>query len=247
MMQNVAPSQRLNKRSRDFLLSAALVFLCGAALAVAGIGLHVLSLVVPYNRGYDIYDFTRKALILLGMGLALVAIIMALRAVTWKTDHPGARQLGQLLTPQLDQRFVFIRNISRRALGYVDAALVSKHGVLVLRVTRRKGQFFNEGGQWLRRRRNGNWRLMRWNPTREVVGDAKRIKRFLRDFELADVPVFAAVVFVREASDVQLELRRPAVPVVYAGEFIDGLRESYFAEKRLDAATVQEVVNLLFH
>lgn len=247
MMQNVAPSQRLNRRSRDFLLAAALVFLCGAALAVVGIGLHILSLVVPFNRGYEIYDFTRKALILLGMGLALVAIIMALRSVSWKTDHAGARQLGRLLAPQLDQQFVFIRNISQRALGTVDAALVSKHGVLVLRVTRRKGQFFNEGGQWLRRRRNGNWRLMRWNPTREIVADAKRIKRYLRDFDRADVPVFAAVVFVREAADVQLKLQRPDVPVVYAGEFIDGLRDSYFAENRLDATAVQEVVNLLFH
>ena len=245
-MQNVAPTRRLNRRSRDFLIAAALVFLSGAALAVAGISLHVFSLVVPFNRGYEVYDLTRKALLSVGMGITFVAMLMALRSVTWKTDNAAARQLGEQLAEQLDHQFVFIRSVSRRTIGYIDGVLVSKHGVLVLRVTRRKGQFFNEGGQWLRRRRNGNWRPMRWNPTREVVTDAKRVKQYLSDYRLPEVPVYAAVVFIREAADVQLKLQRPDVPVVDAGDFIDKLQDSYFAANRLDAATVQEVVNLLY-
>ena len=145
-MQNVAPTHRLNRRSRDFLIAAAVVFLIGAALAVAGISLHVFSLVVPSNRGFAVYDLTRKSLMSLGAGVAFISMLMALRAVSWKTDNALAWQLGELLAQELDRQFVFIRNISERSLGYIDAALVSKHGVLVLRITKRKGEYYNVGG-----------------------------------------------------------------------------------------------------
>lgn len=247
MMQNVAPTHRLNRRSRDFMIAAALVFLFGAALAVAGISLHVFSLVVPFNRGFAIYDLTRKGLLIIGMGLAMAAMLMALRAVSWKTDNALAWQLGELLAPELDRQFVFIRNISKRSLGAIDAALVSKHGVLVLLVSKRKGEFYNEGGDWLRRGRKGQWRPMRWNPTREVVADAMRLKEYLGDYQLSAAPVYAAVVFMREAPEIQLRLQAPSVPVVYAQRMIHDLQASYFADDRLDAATVQQVVNLLYH
>jgi len=245
-MQNVAPSRRLNRRSRDFLLAAAAVFLLGAALAVAGIALHVFNLVVPFNRGFALYDLTRKAMLSLGAGLTCVAILMALRAVTWKTDNAQAWQLGERLAAELDRQFVYIRNISKLSIGYIDAALISQHGVLVLRITRRKGEFYNEKGQWLRRARKGNWRPLRWNPTRDVVNDALKLKEYLKDFQLAAVPVYAAVVFIRDAPDVVFSLKEPAVPVVYANGLIHSLQDSYFARRRLDTATVQQVVNLLY-
>ena len=247
MMQNVAPTRRLNRRSRDFLVAAAVVFLIGAAMAVGGISLHVVSLVVPFNRGFAAYDLTRKAMLSGGFAISFVSMLMALRAVTWKTDNALAWELGELLAQALDRRYVFIRNISKRSLGYIDAALVSRHGVLVLRVSRRRGQFANEGGLWLRRRRKGSWRRLRWNPTRDVVADAMRVKDFLRDYQLAGAPVYAAVVFMRDAPEVEFQLREPAVPVVHAGGLISDLRESYFAQDRLDAATVQRIINLLYN
>lgn len=246
-MQNVAPTNRLNRRSRDFLIAAAVVFLLGAALAVAGIGLHVVSLVVPFNRGFAVYDLTRKAMLSGGFGLAFVSMLMALRAVTWKTDNSLAWELGERLAQSLDRQFVYIRNISKRSLGYMDAALVSKHGVLVLRITKRKGQFLNDGGVWLRRGRKGTWRRMRWNPTRDVVAHAMKVNAYMRDYQLSAVPVYAAVVFTRDAPEVSFQLQQPAVPVVHAASMINVLQDSYFAEDRMDAATVQRVVNLLYH
>ena len=246
-MQNIAPTRSLTRRSRDLQIAAALIFLLGAALAVAGIALHVFNLVVPFNRGYDIYDLTRKALLLIGAAFSLLSLLLALRAVTWRTDNSTAFELGEQLAAQLDHRYVFIRNISKRTTGYVDAALVSRHGVLALRITRRKGEFFNEGGQWLRRRRNGKWRPMRWNPTSEVVAAAIKLKAHLRDYDLAQVPLYAAVVFMRDAPDVTLNLQQPSAPVLHAGQLIAALQESYFAEERLPAQTVREVVNLLYH
>lgn len=246
-MQNVAPTHRLTRRSRDFLIVAAVVFLLGASLAVAGIGLHVVSLVVPFNRGFAVYDLTRKGLLLAGFGFAFVSVLMALRAVTWKTDNSLAWELGERLARALDPEFVYIRNISRRSLGYIDAALVGKHGVLVLRITKRRGQFYNAEGDWLRRGRRGTWRRLRWNPTRDVVADAMNVKAYLQDFQLSTVPVFAAVVFTRAAPEVTFQLQAPAVPVVYAAGLINELQDSYFAQARIDAATVQRVVNLLYH
>lgn len=246
-MQNVAPTHRLNRRSRDFLIAAAVVFLFGAALAVLGISLHVVSLVVPFNRGFAAYDLTRKALLSVGFGIAFVSMLMALRAVTWKTDHALAWELGELLARQLDRQFVFIRNISKRSLGYIDAALVSKHGVLVLRISQRKGEYYNEGGDWLRRGRNGKWRPLRWNPSRDVLGDAMKVKAFLQDYQVSSAPVYAAVVFTRSEPDLQFRARNPAVPVLNAGRLLAELSDSYFAEDRLDAGTVRQVVNLLYH
>ena len=171
---------------------------------------------------------------------------MALRAVTWRTDNATAYELGEQLATQLDRRYIFIRNISKRTTGYVDAVLVSRHGVLALRITRRKGEFFNEGGQWLRRRRQGKWRPMRWNPTREAVDAAIKLKAYLRDYELTQIPLYAAVVFMRDAPEAQLKLQQPSVPVVHASRLVTDLSETYFAEERLAASTVQEVVNLLY-
>ena len=245
-MQNVAPTRRLNRRSRDFLLAAVIVFLLGAALAVAGIVLHIISLVVPSNDGYEAYDLMRKSLLSVGIGIALVSILMALRAVTWKTDNALAWELGELLATRLDRQFVFLRNISKPSLGALDAALVSKHGVLVLRINRRKGEFFNDRGEWLRRSRKRNWRPLRWNPTRAVMHDALKLKEFLKDCKLTAVPVYAAVVFMHDKPEAQFRAREPAVPVVHASGLVDGLQPGYFARARLDADTVQKVLHLLY-
>ncbi len=245
-MQNVAPTRRLNRRSRDMLLAAAVVFLLGAALLVTGIGLHIVNLVVPYNRLFPVYDAARKGMLVIGAGLSLASMLMALRAVTWRTDNAPAWELGEMLAMQLDQRFVFIRNISQSSIGYVDAALVSQYGLLLLRITRRRGEYFNEGGSWLRRGRKGTWRALRWNPTRDVVASALRVKDLCKDQGLVGVPVFAAVVFLRDASEAQLRLQKPAVPVLHASAFVHNLRDSYFASRRLDADTVQRVLNLIY-
>ena len=90
-MQSIAPTRSLNRRSSDLLIGAALIFLLGAALLIAGIALHIFGLVSPFNRGYPIYDLTRKALLVVGAVVAILAIALALRSVTWKTDNKNAR------------------------------------------------------------------------------------------------------------------------------------------------------------
>ena len=244
-MQTIAPTRSLNRRSRDLLMVAALVFLLGAAMLALGFGLHVISLVVPYNQGYGVYDLLRKALLPLGASLALLSLGLALRAITWKTDSKHARQLGEKLAGQLDHRYVLIRGISKRTTGYIDGALVSPHGVLALRISDRRGEFFNEGGDWLRLRR-GKWQPMRWNPTREAIASASRLRAHLKLSGLPDAPVFAAVVFLRDAPELRLRLRQPALPVVHAAQLAPGLRQGYFAAQRVSADEVRALVRAIY-
>ena len=246
-MQNVAPTRRLGRRSRDLLVVAALVFLMGAFVATVGIALHIFNLVVPYNPGANVYDLTRKAILSLGIGIVFVSFLLALRSITWRTDNALARELGEQLAEQLDRQFVYIRNISKRPLGYLDAMLVSKHGVLVFRISRRKGAFFNEKGGWLRQKRGGGWKPMRWNPTRQVALSVVRLRDYLQEYQLEMVPVFAVIVFTRDSPSVQLTLCDPAVPVVHADQLMEHLSDRYCARTRMDAETVQHVVNLLYH
>ncbi len=245
-MQNVAPTRRLNRRSRDVLLAAAVLFLLGAALLVAGMGLHIVNLAVPGNSAFAIYDLARKGMLPVGAALCIFAMLLALRAVSWRTDNALAWELGERLATQLDRHFVFIRNISQRSIGYVDAALVSRHGVLLLRITRRRGEYFNNGGSWLRRGRAGKWRALRWNPTREVVASALRVEAALQERGLVDMPIFAAVVFMHEEPAAQIRTQKPVVPVVHASAFMPDLRNSYFAARRLDARSTQQVIDLLY-
>ena len=246
-MQSVAPTRRLSRRSRDLLIAAAVVFLVGALVSIAGIALHIFNLVVPFNPGSQTYDLTRKAILSIGIGIIFSSFLMALRAITWKTDNALARELGSLLDANLDRQFVYIRNISKRPVGYLDAVLVSKHGVLVFRITKRRGLFFNDKGDWLRRRPKGDWKPMRWNPTREVVIQVAKLREYLEDFRLAAIPVRAVIVFTRESPLVQLTVREPAVPVIQSNQLLEHLRDSYLADDHLDAETVQRVVNLLYH
>ena len=245
-MQNIAPTRKLSRRSRSFLMAAAVVFLSGAALSVLGFALHVISLVVQSNPGFGAYDLTRKAILSLGIGIMFAAGLMALRAVTWKTDSALARQVGEQLAACLGRQFVFIRSISKATVGYVDAVLVSRHGVLVFRISKRKGLYFNEKGQWLTRKGKGKWKPMRWNPTREATEDVRKIRGYLDDYQLTGIPVYGVVVFIQPPPMTQLVLREPTVPVLYASQLCGGLRDSYFARERLDAKTVQEIVNLLY-
>ena len=249
-MQSLAPTASLSRRSRDLLLAAVVVFLAGALALMAGIALHIFNLVVPYNPGAQIYDLTRKSMLALGAGIIVSSFMMALRAITWQTDKSPARELGALLAEHLDRQFVYIRNISQRPIGDIDAVLVSKHGLLVFRISKRKGHFYNIKGDWLRRhpkaKAASQWKPLRWNPTREVVVQVTKLRQYLDDFQLHAVPIRAVIVFTRESPLVQLTLSDPAVPVLRGSQLLAHLQDNYLADVHLDAATVQRVAQLLY-
>lgn len=246
-MQNVAPTRTLNRRSRDLLVLSAVVFLLGATLTVIGLALHIINLVVEANPGFEIYNLTRNAILIGGLIFIVLSLFMALRAVTWKTDNVLAEQVGNELANYLDKRFVYIRNISKRTIGYVDAVLVGPPGVLVFRISDKQGVYFNERGEWLKQRDKGAWRTMRWNPTKELVVDIQKLKEYLVDYKLTDIPIYGVIVFTVEPPFNQFTVQEAVVPVTHLSQFSYSLQDKYFAKDRLSIETVQQIVNILYN
>ncbi|MCU0511093.1 MAG: NERD domain-containing protein [Anaerolineae bacterium] len=245
-MQNVVPSSGLARRSWNVLYGAGLLLLIGLLVAIAGAFLFAVPLVVPTNAAFSAYNTVRTIMIPAGIVVVLLALLLALRAVTWKRDNPLAALTGERLAAFLDARYVFIRNVSRVSLGYVDAVLVGPAGVLVFRITDRTGILFNEGAGWIRQRDRGQWVTMRWNPTRETADDVQRLREWLRVRGLPDVPVFGVIIFTKEMPEAQVTAQNPLVPVVYLSEISYALSDSFFARDRLDAATASKIALLLY-
>lgn len=245
-MQNVVPARALARRSRSLIFAAVVIFVLGIFVAVLGVVLLQIPLVVPSNSNFTLYDSARRGLIGLGVVLGVLAVLMALRGITWKTDNQLAASTGEALTDFLDERYIFIRNISKRALGYVDAILIGPPGLLVFRITAKEGTFFNEGPHWLRQKDKGDWVTMRWSPTRETVDDIRKVREYLDARGLPDIPVFGVVVLTKDAPLAQVSQQNPIVPALHPNELSYDLSDTYFAKDRIDQATVVRIAEMLF-
>ncbi|MDQ7027491.1 MAG: nuclease-related domain-containing protein [Anaerolineae bacterium] len=246
-MQNIVPARSLARRSRNLLLGAVLIILLGILLIVASVFMQTVRLVVPSNPNYSLYTFATSALAWLGGLLILLGIVMVIRAVTWKRDNILAQQIADALDDFLDKKYVYIRNLSRFAIGYVDAVLVGPPGVLVFRITQKGGTFYNKGQYWLKQKDKDDWQSLRWSPTKECVDDIKKIREFLAARGLESVPVFGVVVFTEEAPETRVTLENPTVPVLQPRELSYGLVDTYLSNtKRIDIPTVTRVVNILY-
>ncbi len=246
-MQNVVPAQALSRRSRRWLYIAAGVALLAAFLIVVGVLLRFLPLVVPSNPSYPLYVTVYNGLLLGGGALLLAAAVGAVRAVTWKQDNQLALSTGQALAAFLDERFILIRNVSKRAIGYVDAVLVGPPGVLVFRICEHRGVFYNEGNKWMIQQDQGRWKPLSWSPTDEVITDIRKIREFLMRHQIKAPQVFGVVVFVGEPPATVVTVQNPTVPVAHLDELHDRLLGNYLAlMDRHDAATVTRLAELLY-
>jgi hypothetical protein len=246
-MQNVVPAQALSRRSRRWLYAAAGVALVAALLLVIGVLLRFVPLVVPSNPSYPIYVTIYNLLLAGGGALLLVAGAVAVRALTWKQDNPLALSTGQALAEFVDERFIFIRNVSKRAIGYVDAVLVGPPGVLVFRICDHRGVFYNEGNKWMIQQDQGRWKPLSWSPTDEVIADIRKIREYLMRHQIASPQVFGVVVFLGEPPATVVTIQNPTVPVAHLDELHDRLLGNYFAlMDRHDAATVTRIAELLY-
>ncbi|MCA9887060.1 MAG: NERD domain-containing protein, partial [Anaerolineae bacterium] len=214
-MRNVVPRRALARRSRSFLTYAFFLFLLGILMLVVGVGLFMVPLVVTSNPNYALYDLSRQALIAVGGLLLVIAVVLAVRAVTWRTDNVLAESTGIALADFLDDDYLFVRNVSRRALGYIDAVLIGPPGALIFRIVDKDGVFYNQGRQWMQQRDKGEWMPLRWNPSEEAVDDVKSFRKFLQRHDLDHIQVWAVVVFTKSPPAVQVTTDDPLVDVSY--------------------------------
>lgn len=242
-MHNLVPSRVLARRSRTLLTIALIVGALGAFIAAIGFVLYA----IPLVGGDDpFYGLVRGSLLVFGILLFLAALAMAVRAVTWRTDNDLAIKVGGVLGAQLDARFTFIRNISSRELGYIDAILVGPPGVLTFRILDLRGTLANEGADWLIQNRRGDWRPLGSSPTREVVADIDKLRAYLSARNLGDVPVYGVIVFTREQPELQLMGKMPVVPLTHLSSLLVNLGDNYLAKERIDGRRIADTVRTLF-
>ena len=159
-----------------------------------------------------------------------------MRAFTWKTDNDLAMITGRSLAQYLDDRFVLIRNVSKRQIGYVDAVLVGPPGTLVFRILDAEGNFANEGANWLRIKPNGESVPGGINPTREAIADIRKVREYLDKHHVVNTPVYGVVVFTKDEQRVRLSARDPVVPPSHLRTLVNNLRPNYLAKDRIDQA-----------
>lgn len=245
-MKNVSPSGALARRSRELLQLAFVVVTAGVFGAVVGLMLFVVPLAVPSNQIYPFYNFVRSALLFGGAVVALIGLGLALRAYFTRIDNDLAKIVGHYLAEYLDDRYWFVRNISKRGLGYIDAVLVGPPGALVFRIVDATGIYANERADWLRQKPDGEWVPARIDPTREDIVDIEALRKYLAQHDLHDIPVYGVVVFTKSEPVVKLMLREPTVPVAHLSELLDAVRASYGARERITPPVVQSIVNLIY-
>lgn len=233
-MQSLNPTRIVARRGRDTMVLGALILLGG--LVVGGLGLLVLLLFSSQTFGI--------IFLLLAVLVVLVGIAFMVRGLSLRMENEAALVVAEGLARQLNARFTFVRNISRRGLGYVDAILIGPPGALVFRIVDQPGIFLNEGADWLERRGGRPFMLSRLNATRECVTDVVALRKYFAQRQLGQVPVFGLVVFT--APNVQLSARQPAVPIADARTLPQALRVEYLVQDRIDAATVERAVNAIY-
>lgn len=247
-MRNVAPSQSLSRFATGaFAVSVAFIAV-GALCAIVSFFLKAVPLVAPSSPSAQGYKVLTDFMIIGGGLIAVIGVGLAIRAVFWyrKTDNDLARMVGDLLAQRLDKRFTLIRNINKWGTGYVDAALIGPPGILVLRILDATGAFVNEGEHWVSMDRKGQWVPARIKPTREVTEDIKAMRDFLAARKLPDVPIFGAIVFIRDDPAVKLTLKEPVVPATHLSSLFNRLQGNYLAKDRIDQRTVGAIVSELF-
>lgn len=248
-MRNIVPARSLARRSRNLMLLALVLIALGILTIIISSFMASVSLVVEGNPNYGFYQFAIPAIGYAGGFLIVVSIIMLIRAFTWKRDNPIAEQIGNVLEQELnlDDRYAYIRNLSRFAIGYVDAVLVGPPGVLVMRITDKGGVFFNQGSKWMKQRDKADWKALGWSPSEEAAADVKKVREFLQTRGLPEIPVFAVVVFTEAEPATRVTTENPAVPVMQPFEMAYSLETSYFAQRdRLEQLKVNEVIKALF-
>ncbi len=246
-MRHIVSSRAIVRRSRRLLEMAFVLVAAGIFLTVIGLALYVVPLTSDSSVSYTIYDMGRVLLFVGGIGLSLIGVALALRAVTRRTENDLALITGDTLAVHLDDRYAFIRNINRRGLGYIDAVLLGPAGLLVFRVVDYTGSYLNEAAKWLKANKKGEWKPLAFsNPTQDVIDDIKSLREYLALRDITDVPVFGVVVFTKEDPELQLTLKSPVVPATHLTSLFTRLQPNYLAKDRIDQNKADAIYHLLY-
>jgi hypothetical protein len=251
-MRNVAPSRSLVRRANQVKTLAFVVGAAGIFALAVGILFNAVPLVAVENPGFGLYNFVRGLALFAGVIMIVAALAMGIRAFTWKVDNDLAIEVGRILSPNLNDDYTLIRNISKLAIGYVDAALVGPPGVLIFRLFDGAGSFINEGENWMRvkgRTQTGapDVAPLSFSPTRQTQADMDKVAAYLKRHNLSDVPIFGMVVMMKNPPAARIErLIAPQLPVTQLPELWQTLQRAYLIHAELDKPKADAVVRALY-
>jgi hypothetical protein len=240
-MQNIAPTQGLNRRARFYIFLGILMAL-GGFISIA--------LAVLFNFLPPLNDETFSVLLVVCLGVigipgVLIGSGMVFRGMGLKKDNDLAYQIGESMRSFIgsDNRYTFIRNISKRGLGYIDGVLVGPPGALVFRTIDYPGEWINERADWRVRNKRGKLKSAQMNPTRECARDVYALRRLLEKNNLAKVPVYGVVVFTNR--DVRLKGDGPVVPIAEEHTLYQILSRNYLKDERINVSQVRKAIDVI--
>jgi len=237
-MQNINPSRNIARRGRYYLFIGGVAFFGGAIAVTLGILFFFFPL---WNT--LVFDALRVLLIVAGVAALIAGIAIIIRGLTLQKDNLLAYAVGEALSQFLDNRYTYLRNVSKRGVGYIDAVLVGPPGALVFRIVDYKGTWINERSEWRVISAKGQLRSAGTNPTRECVRDVLALRKFLAKRGLSQVPVYALIVFTSEFA--KLSAEGPAVPICEIPTLFPILRRDYLADERIAPPTVRAAVDAI--
>jgi hypothetical protein len=247
-MENIAPVRALNRRSTQLLQMSFIVLAVGVLLTVIGALLKTILLIPRVHPLFWLYELTGNGLFIGGIVVIIIAIIIVIRALTRRKENDLALMTGDVLNQSnyFDGRYSFIRNINRSGLGYIDAVLLGPPGALVFRILDSKGNYANEGANWLKQNKENEWLPFSTNPTKEAVDDIQHLRDYLAKQRLESVPVFGIIVFTAGPSAVQIAEKAPVVPISHLHSLLHNLNGQYLAKQdRIPQETVTATRRLL--
>lgn len=238
-MQNINPSRNIDRRGRYYLFLGFLAFF-GGGIAVA---LAILFFYVPL-WDTTLFDLFEIVLLVMGVLFALLGIGIIIRAMRLQKDNPLAYAVGEGLAQFLDNRYTYLRNVSKRGVGYIDAVLVGPPGALVFRIVDHTGVWKNERDRWVVQTKNGTLRKANSNPTHECVKDVYALRKFLAKKGLQRVPVYGIVVFT--SPNVRLSADGPVVPICEIPTLYPIMKRDYLQDERIAPPAVAQTRDAIY-
>jgi hypothetical protein len=237
-MQNINPSGNITRRGRYYLFIGIVGFFGGAIAITLG----VLFIYFPLWASF-LFSIFQIFLIIAGIVSVIIGIFAIVRGLTLQKDNPLAYAVGEGLGQFLDARYTYLRNVSKRGVGYIDAVLVGPPGALVFRIIDYGGSWINERTEWRVVTRDGKLRGARANPTRECVRDVYALRKHFAKHGLEKVPVYAIVVFT--SPNIKLKANGPVVPICEIPTLYQIMRRDYLTDERIAPPTVRATVDTI--
>lgn len=241
-MQNINPTNSRNRRALLYLSIIGLPLTIGGCIAATSI---VLLTQLPV-----LGNFNTVGILCLGI-FCLVAFIVGpiytYRGLTLAKDNQLAYEVGEVLSQSLgsDSRYTYIRNVSRRNLGYMDAVLVGPPGALVFRIVDYQGLWRNELAEWkYQNPKNGKIVPANINPTRECARDVYVLRKYLAKRKLDKVPVYGIVVF-HDGTNLTLQASGPVIPITKTHRLYEVMSRDYLQKERINISQIEATVDAI--